>query len=384
MELTLEKKNLDKHLKVLINSAKATGAFPGGLKGRKIAREAKYIWENPFFNYDGKFTKEHIHLGKCVDEKKGSTLYLSINADGGTANNEPIELAQDVMTSIRANHYKQDKADCLTNSTVILIDPFPSLGGMVTRPKYRSEHLTTHLGKVVGAMRSQLLFDAKRALDAYKKTNYGLHLIAPSRDGIENQEHAIACGALGGFGGFLHKEFRVHDYFLGRHNCQSFLRKYLVVNIDETGDDAKMVSTILESYKNNPAAVERFKFVRDKITWVPILPEVSVTCPADIVNKVGEEHTYDLAKRDEDFLEQFRAGLQDRYSSLLNNILVGPWWQNLLVRAGARFTRKKAINAVIDFIGDDLKTRELMHGTPKDKSEAEENCSDMSPFDGMH
>src|SRR6516165_12285205 len=50
-------------------------------------------------------------------------------------------------------------------------------------------------------------------------------LIAPHRNigGVE-QRHKIACGLLGGFGGFLDEKFRSHDFQLGRRNCQAFLR----------------------------------------------------------------------------------------------------------------------------------------------------------------
>ncbi|MGQ2981873.1 hypothetical protein, partial [Flavobacterium sp.] len=63
-------------------------------------------------------------------------------------------------------------------------------------------------------------------------------IISPSRE-IRDQngkvlkevfgEEAIACGTLAGFGGFLHKEFRIHDYYLGRYNCEIFLRDYFTI-----------------------------------------------------------------------------------------------------------------------------------------------------------
>jgi len=40
---------------------------------------------------------------------------------------------------------------------------------------------------------------------------------------------ALACGALGGFSGFLSEKFRSHDYLLGRRNCQEFLRSHFRV-----------------------------------------------------------------------------------------------------------------------------------------------------------
>jgi hypothetical protein len=78
----------------------------------------------------------------------------------------------------------------------------------------------------------------------------GQFLIDPSRTIIKPDgekftiqgERAIACGALGGFSGFLNKEFRVHDYFLGRHNCKIFLKEYFTIP-----DDAKNANPIFSA-----------------------------------------------------------------------------------------------------------------------------------------
>jgi hypothetical protein len=52
-------------------------------------------------------------------------------------------------------------------------------------------------------------------------------LVAPHRklpDSDTEERYTIACGLLGGFGGFLEEKFRAHDFQLGRRNCQAFLR----------------------------------------------------------------------------------------------------------------------------------------------------------------
>jgi hypothetical protein len=46
------------------------------------------------------------------------------------------------------------------------------------------------------------------------------------------ERFAMACGLLGGFGGFLHEEFRAHDFQLGRRNCQQFLRSAFLLPAD--------------------------------------------------------------------------------------------------------------------------------------------------------
>ena len=52
-------------------------------------------------------------------------------------------------------------------------------------------------------------------------------MIAPKRDAPPPEARTrahLACGSVGGFGGFLCEDFRAHDFQLGRRNCQQFLR----------------------------------------------------------------------------------------------------------------------------------------------------------------
>jgi hypothetical protein len=74
---------------------------------------------------------------------------------------------------------------------------------------------------------------------AVAQNKVGQYLIAPVRyEQKQGQEYAIegklaiACGSLGGFGGFISKEFRIHDYFLGRSNCEQFLREHFTIPVD--------------------------------------------------------------------------------------------------------------------------------------------------------
>src|SRR5262249_33511038 len=56
------------------------------------------------------------------------------------------------------------------------------------------------------------------------------YLIGPSRVSVDAkgsekvERYGIASGLLGGFGGFVARSFRDHDFQLGRRNCQRFLQ----------------------------------------------------------------------------------------------------------------------------------------------------------------
>jgi hypothetical protein len=53
-------------------------------------------------------------------------------------------------------------------------------------------------------------------------------MISPSRTDASGDpvEPAMAAAILGGFGAFLHEDFRRHDFQLGRRNCQRFLERH--------------------------------------------------------------------------------------------------------------------------------------------------------------
>ena len=376
-----------KNLETLLAAAKATGAFPVGLRAREITREAKYIWDNPFFGKN-KFSKADIDLGASI--KKETDLYTTLNGDGGTANNEPIEFCRDLMLDIRVKDYKDIKAmntpeatdsekaikrKSLTNSSVILIDPFPAYDFEVVAPPNKPDNLTKYIPKFIFALSSQLIFDAKDAFDAYDKDSYGLHVIAPSRDGVIKPQYAIACGSLGGFGGFLNKSFRVHDFFLGRHNCQSFLRKFFVVDLnEESGSEGySCVEAVINGYKGNQAAIDRFSYVDEhNRRYVPIIPDLTmqqniyldIDVDPDGTKKIRyvDPDPLPLFKLDivtEDYLVEYRELLKTRIRKIIESIHDSNYFGDLATSLFAMFVDDKIADKIIELVIADFKERGL-------------------------
>ena len=375
----------DKHLSVLIDAAKATGAFPVGLKARLVQRPAKFLWDNPFFNKDGRFNTQTILLGKDIVSR--DSIYTSLNSDGGTANNEPVELARNILLNMRDKIYKDvnlgnktvdemsgtEKAvavkEKLTNTSIILIDPFPSLTNQINPPHNKSGNFPGYAWKLIKAMNSQMIFDAKDALDAYKKENYGLHIISPSRANVE-PKHAIACGSLGGFGGFLSRDFRVHDFFLGRKNCQSFLRKYFVARVDEPDPENRAcVEAVLDAYESKPEAIGRFSFTDEAgIKWLPIIPDVKLKEPIRFVFEKGigdyaEESQlpqYQLEKLEADFFEKHHAAVASRFMAIANNMIKGNWFQKVVISIYTLLKKDRITDLISSKIVEDLEERKLV------------------------
>lgn len=142
--------------------------------------------------------------------------------DGGVMNNEPLELARQILKGSEQRNPRLGKA---ADKAVLLIDPFPSNTSFDNSYTTATDILNTIL-KLFGALKNQARFKPDELILAIKEDVYSRFMIAPSRDG---KTHSIACGALGGFGGFLKRDFRSHDYFLGRRNAQKFFRDHFVL-----------------------------------------------------------------------------------------------------------------------------------------------------------
>jgi len=224
-------------LKTAKDAAMATGAFPIGLKSRILEREPGYLntigWLSDVFRNTPLDPKETVR---------------TLHVDGGLINNEPFEKVRDLLDDIFTAEYKAEnpgsidldpyELNCDYNTfenTVVMIDPFPS----VMNEKFDfSQDLLKVIPKTLSAMTAQMRSKKIHFKKAMKEQDGSRFIISPSRHITDEKtkeiialfgEKAIACGTLGGFGGFLNKEFRIHDYYLGRYNCEVFLRDYFTI-----------------------------------------------------------------------------------------------------------------------------------------------------------
>jgi len=205
------------------NAAMATGAFPIGLRARSINRSGMYVNQLNWL-------KDVTHLNPILENK-----YESLFVDGGLINNEPFDRVRECLNEITGEKQKEHESYEKFQSTVLMIDPFPSKHCHFCN----NDHLDNVSGNTFSTMMDQLRDKPVSLVNAMDSDNAGQFLISPTRTltvGKEikhlNGSKAIACGTLGGFGGFLNKEFRIHDFFLGRANCEKFLRDYFTVPTD--------------------------------------------------------------------------------------------------------------------------------------------------------
>ncbi len=197
------------------NDAIASGAFPGGLSPRLI--------ETPFGQYDGRQyplpTAEPIPTN-FPEPRNPDKAFRFLSVDGGVVNNSPFDFVEYALW----DRGEQRRTGLDADRAVLLVAPFPEPPGFLVEGQPQAE-----LGAVVRALIPTLLNQARfRASElgaAFDKDDRSRFMISPRRSMVQGPKelYPIACGLLGGFGGFLDREFRAHDYQLGRRNCQHFL-----------------------------------------------------------------------------------------------------------------------------------------------------------------
>lgn len=216
-------------------AALASAAFPVGLAPRELTRRVS--------DYD------HIKVlvpgggGQGARERTISPSWNPVNprpegdyrfaiVDGGVINNEPLELARQELCG-RDLTVRNDRDGLKAARAVVMIDPFT--GPEKPGPQSVSEiNLMSAMLSLFSSLKNQARFRPEDVALAIDDTVYSRFLISPVREGDnrEKSAYAIACGSLGGFGGFLSQRFREHDFFLGRRNCQRFLERHLTLPED--------------------------------------------------------------------------------------------------------------------------------------------------------
>ncbi|MEX2455490.1 MAG: hypothetical protein WD470_12345 [Rhodospirillaceae bacterium] len=212
---------------LLGQSALASGAFPIGLAPRRLRRRAGDYrareWPIPS---EGGYDYRPIPPAWTFEE---DYVYEFMTVDGGLMNNEPLELARRALG--RPGEKRNPREPLRADRAVLMVDPFPS---EPFDPDAVTEDALTGVVKAMfGALKSQARFKPDELALAQDSNVYSRFMIAPTRTrpGADAPEsYGIASGTLGGFGGFLARSFREHDYNLGRRNCQRFLMRHFLLS----------------------------------------------------------------------------------------------------------------------------------------------------------
>jgi hypothetical protein len=270
----------DANWQLLKQAALASGAFPIGLAPRLLSRWAtdygRRRWAIPL---DRPVVEDDE--GRCQQlaeippywphsfmpvEPPGQPDYKFLCIDGGLMNNEPLELARRQLTGPDGRNPRQASQ---ARRTVILIDPFPNYASFT--PEYEpADDIFRIAMSMFNSLRYQAQFKPDELVLAAREDVYSRFMIAPSRTEANGERalYPLACGVLGGFGGFLSEAFRQHDFQLGRRNCQQFLRRHFV--LPESADNP-LFDDWTDTMRN------RYRVKRDNEYFLPIIPLIGAT-----------------------------------------------------------------------------------------------------------
>jgi hypothetical protein len=284
--------------------------------------------------------------------------YTTLNVDGGLINNEPFDRVRDVLDDITNQSIEDTNNPNKFTSTVLMIEPFPT---KTPKPISLSKDLGNVIGLTLSTMISQMRSKPIEIKNAVDDDCYAQYLITPSRivtgpDGKTEElsgELAIACGALSGFSGFINKEFRVHDYFLGRFNCKIFLRDYFTVPADALENNP--------IFKNGYAGcdIEQFKSTKDNSGYqiIPVFADATDYTFPDFKFKSGSNWPI---LQDSD-IDQYKDKLKARVQAAFLNLTKFNWLTKALLWIGAKAILNKLIaNKIIGAIKSDLQAWKLL------------------------
>lgn len=361
---------------ILADAALATGAFPFGLKPRTLNRPAgdytKREWKHPYVAYDAdnnavvSYFKRRPHAMPVDDGYD----YRFASVDGGVIDNEPMGIARD--------HLDWDKpVPDRRPSAILMIDPFPNANTFADPYDFpETFNLLKLFPAVVGALIGQSRFKPEELTRAADPTVFNQFMLNPVRrqPGLAKPEkHAIACGGLGGFAGFLSEDFRRHDYFLGRQNMQAFLRKHFVLpekdplfvkwtdenqktkhrvrrdarhRVVETADDGTTYVVDADG-KRQPPDGELTSY----LPIVPLVPDLQV-----------EEKTEAWPTYTEEQLSQLRGQIESRSKLVVERLIAGMEGTiaKFLLRRAWWLKRDAFIDSVRDRIRKDLRDQKLL------------------------
>ncbi|MEM1413564.1 MAG: patatin-like phospholipase family protein [Myxococcota bacterium] len=205
---------------LLRTAALASGAFPGVFRAHTLPRPADdYAYRVILQDEKG------VALRPLTPHKLPERVETT-NVDGGAMNNEPLELAREVL----AGRFKRNPRGGLeAKRAVVLVDPFPEPPAQATR-QAEKPNLVDVVTKLANGWKQQARFDPSNLELADARDVYSRFLVSPSRS--DSTKRHLAGGFFGGFGGIFSRAFREHDFYLGRLNARVFLECHLALPED--------------------------------------------------------------------------------------------------------------------------------------------------------
>ena len=349
----------DKYLDFNLNDAKtkeliklctkATGAFPVGF----ASRDFKDLISQEYVKY-ALLKSLRLQNVDTVDVVLNDDVWHNFSSvDGGTINNEPYD---EVMQVLKEKYPEDDNEN--PTKGILLIDPFPNFyDENKKKRKIRSFYngIFDVVFRLVGTLLNQVR--VKRMGFLYEKDFRVLAF--PSKwtsGGKEIVDHPrLASSALGGFGGFLSREFRKHDFFLGRKNAQNMLNSYFSLKYDEA-DLNPLFKDLSQEMLD--------AFLNKKTNRFPIIPDVNKVLMGKNYPHPYEYVYKEYPKIDEVYLDKLKKPLKKRLQLIskieINGKIDKSWVFRNVAHLARRIFTGKLTNYLLDELKEELKERQQL------------------------
>lgn len=335
-------------------AALASGAFPIGLSPRDLkhkieANQTDWYsdreWAIPTPNSTDPHqctTLEKIpaNWGKNIDFD-----YTFQCVDGGVMNNEPFELARRILAGPNGRNIREGQS---ADKALLLIDPFPNYSPFKFAYKPAPD-LFNIAKQLFGALKNQARFKPDELKLADSPDVFSRFMIAPKRieDNGQTARFPIACGLLGGFGGFLSRKFREHNFFLGRRNAQKFLMHHFVLPennrlFDEPNWNEEMKQRYCVRNKQGEPVL------KDGLRQLPIIPIIDAV-KAPCFEPKWPTYTYDE-------LNVLTGQIDGRVDAVFDRLVEQYFKTNhLIVRFIAKIIVRRKKNETVEYIRETVK-----------------------------
>lgn len=232
---------------IFAKTAIASAAVPTGLAPRELTMAlptySQRLWPLPELELQSNISPNWPKpWGQNPDRD-----FVFMSVDGGVVNNDAFDYAHFSLMEDppKPNIRSGDDAD----RAVVMISPFPEPPTFLPDGQPDNQIINVLKALLPGFI-TQARFKPGEMLLAASESVFSRYMIAPHRvpPGKTIEEtYAIACGLLSGFGGFLAREFREHDFMLGQRNCQKFLQSSFALPVYH-----KIIQQWPEAAKTNP------------------------------------------------------------------------------------------------------------------------------------
>ena len=236
----------------LRDAALASSAFPGGLPARPFRHKRAYREGQHWFGPGNLPIPESAVDIAPMLSRAGADSPAFWCVDGGLINNEPLEYARAAINLARGPKRSADAKGA--DRSMLLIDPFPGDEAAFGYDPIDPPDMLSSVVSLLSILRAHAQFKPDEVLKAIDDDVVTRCLIVPSREDDTGGEAHLASSGLAGFAGFLNQQFRMHDFQLGRQNCQRFLRDHFYLHVDNP-----IVRPWAERMRGDPDVLARYQ-----------------------------------------------------------------------------------------------------------------------------